>query len=283
MKIIFPEVATNPIAIEAIKSFPDIDFLPATSLDEAAKQLASGTADSMLSGLDYPSRDVLIAYRDHLPLKSDYFSSCFICQKDDTVFALADGGVNKLPTKEQLYTTVKDTAITFSTYTGEIPRIAMLSYSTHGSGGKNPDLEKIHYVITQIRQNYPDWPIDGEMQLDAAINPKVAAKKTSDSPVAGQANILIVPDLNSGNILYKSLEQFAGFTCAGPIIQGFTTPLADLSRGSTIEDVILTIKVMLKLCLEESVGGHDRDRKGASPITTGASDPVSEKHNLSIT
>ena len=244
MKIIFPEVATNPVAVEAIKSFPDIDFLPATSLGEAAKQLASGAANSMLSGLDYPSRDVLIAYRDHLPLKSDYFSSCFICQKGNTVFALADGGVNKLPTKEQLYITVKDTTITFRAYTGETPRIAMLSYSTHGSGGKNPDLEKIHYVIAQIRQNYPDWLIDGEMQLDAAVNPKVAAKKTPESLVAGQANILIVPDLNSGNILYKSLEQFAGFTCAGPIIQGFDIPLADLSRGSTVEDITLTIEVL---------------------------------------
>jgi phosphotransacetylase len=244
MKIIFPEIGNNPVAREAIESFPDIDFLPATSLSEAAKQLASGAADSMLSGLDYPSRDVLIAYKNHLPLQSNFFSSCFICQKDNTVFALADGGVNKLPTKEQLYTTVKDTAITFSTYTGETPRIAMLSYSTHGSGGKNPDLEKIHFVIAKIRQNYPDWLIDGEMQLDAAVNPKVAAKKTPESPVAGQANILIVPDLNSGNILYKSLEQFAGFTCAGPIIQGFDIPLADLSRGSTIEDTILTIEVL---------------------------------------
>ncbi len=247
MKIIFPEVATNPVAIEAIKSFPDIDFLPATSLDKAAKQLVSGAADSMLSGLDYPSRDVLIAYKNHLPLRSNFFSSCFICQKDNTVFALADGGVNKLPTKEQLYTTVKDTAITFRAYTGETPRIAMLSYSTHGSGGKNPDLEKIHYVIAQIRQNYPNWLIDGEMQLDAAINPRIAAKKTPNSTIKGQANILIVPDLNSGNILYKSLEQFADFTCAGPIIQGFEMPLADLSRGSTTEDIVLTIKVLTKL------------------------------------
>ncbi len=247
MKIIFPEIATNPIAIEAIKSFPDIDFLPATSLGEAAKQLASGVADSMLSGLDYPSRDVLIAYKNHLPLKSDFFSSCFICQKSNTVFALADGGVNKLPTKEQLYTTVKDTAITFRAYTGETPRIAMLSYSTHGSGGKNPDLEKIYYTIEKIHQNHPDYLIDGEMQLDAAINPRVAAKKVPDSPIKGTANVLIVPDLNSGNILYKSLEQFAGFTCAGPIIQGFEMPLADLSRGSTTEDIVLTIKVLRSL------------------------------------
>ena len=82
------------------------------------------------------------------------------------------------------------------------------------------------------------------MQLDAAINPQVANKKTPNSPLKGQANVLIVPDLNSGNILYKSLEQFAGFTIAGPIIQGFNIPLADLSRGSTIEDTILTINVI---------------------------------------
>ena len=82
------------------------------------------------------------------------------------------------------------------------------------------------------------------MQLDAAINPAISAKKFPSSQVAGKANILITPDLNSGNILYKALEQFGGFVCAGPIIQVFEKPLADLSRGSSLEDVILTIKVI---------------------------------------
>ena len=89
------------------------------------------------------------------------------------------------------------------------------------------------------------------MQLDAATNPRIAAKKTPDSPIKGQANILITPDLNSGNILYKSLEQFGGFTIAGPIIQGFRIPLADLSRGSTVDDIILTIKVIQKQLQKE--------------------------------
>ena len=84
------------------------------------------------------------------------------------------------------------------------------------------------------------------MQLDAAVNPNVASKKIPDSPIQGDANILITPDLNSGNILYKSLEQFGGFTIAGPIIQGFKIPLADLSRGSTVQDTILTIDVIQK-------------------------------------
>jgi len=244
MKILFPELSTNIIAKQAAKSFPDIEFIPTESLDQAASLLKSGAADSMISGLDYSSRDVLLTYKDHIPLSSDFFSSCFICQKGDQILAIADGGVNKTPTKEQLYTIVKDTAKTYKTFTGNQPKIAMLSYSTYGSGGKNPDLDKIHYCIDQIKQNYPNYIIDGEMQLDAAINPQVAKKKTPDSPLQGQANILIVPDLNSGNILYKSLEQFAGFTIAGPIIQGFIIPLADLSRGSTVEDTILTINVI---------------------------------------
>lgn len=245
MKIIFPELE-NPIVKEAIKIFPEIDFVPASSLDEAAEKLKNNEADSMISGIDYSSRDVAITFKNHIPLKSDYFSSCFICKNNDKLLALADGGINKLPTKEQLYTIVEDTAETFKTFTKEQPKIAMLSYSTKGSGGKNPDLEKIYYVIDKMKQNHPDYIIDGEMQLDAAINPRVAAKKTPNSLLKGDANILITPDLNSGNILYKSLEQFAGWTCAGPIIQGFEIPLADLSRGSTTEDIILTIDVIKK-------------------------------------
>lgn len=243
MKIVFPEL-NNPTAKEATENFPDVTFLPAPNLKTAAKMLNDNKADSMISGLDYPSRDVLIAYKNNLPLESDFFSSCFICERGNTHFALADGGVNKLPTGEQLYTIVEDTATTFNAYYGEQPKIAMLSYSTNGSGGKNPDLEKIHFVINKIRNNHPDWLIDGEMQLDAAINPEISAKKFPSSQIAGHANILIVPDLNSGNILYKSLERFGNFTIAGPIIQGFAMPLADLSRGSTIDDIVLSIKVL---------------------------------------
>ena len=245
MKIIIPEL-NNPTIKEAVQSFPDVDFISADSLESAADTLNNGTADSMLSGLDYASRDVLLAYKASIPLKSDYFSSSFICQKGNQLYALADGGVNKLPTKEQLYTIVEDTAATFQAYTNAQPKIAMLSYSTNGSGGKNPDLEKIHFVINEIRNNHPDWLIDGEMQLDAAIDPEISHKKFPASQIKGDANVLITPDLNSGNLLYKAMERFGGFTIAGPIIQGFQLPLADLSRGSTIADVKLTLDVLIK-------------------------------------
>ena len=245
MKIIIPEL-DNPNIKQAIQYFPDIEFIPAPDLSTATIMLAEGKADSMVSGLEYSSRDVLLAYKDHIPLKSPYFSSCFICKKPNYSLTLADGGVNKLPDAEKLYTIVEDTTYTHLAYFGTTPKIAMLSYSTYGSGGKNPDLAKIHQVIDQIKKNHPDWLIDGEMQLDSAVSPTVSAKKTPTSPLKGSANILITPDLNSGNILYKSLERFGGFTIAGPIIQGFTFPLADLSRGSTVEDIILTIDVIRK-------------------------------------
>lgn len=258
MKIVFPELAQNSIARQAIHGFPAIEFLPAPDLNTATQLVASGQADSMISGLDYSSRDVLIAYKDHLPLRSAFFSSCFICERENPTthqtehFAIADGGVNKLPDADKLYTIVEDTATTYETYYDEQPKIAMLSYSTYGSGGKNPDLTKIHSVIDKIRIHHPNWLIDGEMQLDAAITPEVAAKKIPGSPLKGQANVLVVPDLNSGNILYKSIERFGNFTVAGPIIQGFTIPLADLSRGSTASDTTLTIKVIQKL-LERNI------------------------------
>ncbi len=245
MKIVFPELINNQIAKEAIKNFPDIEWLSANTLDEAATMVANDTADSLISGLDYSSRDVVVACKNHIPLKSNFFSSCFVLKRADGYYlTLADGGINKSPNEDQLYTIVEDTAKTHQTYFNEQPRIAMLSYSTYGSGGKNPDLEKIHFVIDKIKANHPDWLIDGEMQLDAAVNPTVATKKTPNSPLQGHANVLITPDLNSGNIFYKSLEQFGGFTIAGPIIQGFVMPLADLSRGSTTEDIILTINVI---------------------------------------
>ena len=251
MKIVIPELK-NSIIQEAITSFPDIEFFDSPNLETAVNHVASGNADSMLSGLDYSSRDVLLAYKDAIPLKSQYFSSCFICQKGDELYALADGGVNKHPNKDQFLCLIEDTANTYISFTGDQPRIAILSYSTNGSGGKNPDLDKFHFAITQIRQNHPDWLIDGEMQLDAAINPEIAHKKFPNSAIQGRANILITPDLNSGNILYKSMERFGGFTIAGPIIQGFTKPLADLSRGSTVADVILTIEVIESLINEQS-------------------------------
>lgn len=257
MKIICPEIA-NPGVARAFQSFPSITPVEAAGLEEAVSLLAAGEADSILTGLDYSTRDVLLAFKEHLPLKSKFFSSCFVCQRREQYLVLADGGVIKQPDTEQLYTIVEDTARTFEQFFGTQPKIAMLSYSTQGSGGRNPDLKKIYAAIEQIRQSHPEWAIDGEMQLDAAVVPAIGERKMPASLVAGHANILICPDLNSGNILYKGLEHLGGWTMAGPIVQGFEMPLADLSRGSSIEDIRLTLRVLQKL--------HNEQRKVSSAV-----------------
>ena len=124
----------------------------------------------------------------------------------------------------------------------------MLSFSTLGSGGRDETISLSQAVVEKVRETHPEILIDGEMQLDAAINPRVGEKKAPNSPVAGHANVLIVPDLNSGNILYKAMEQFGNFTAAGPILQGFNAPVSDLSRGSTVEDILAVIEAELALC-----------------------------------
>ncbi len=141
MKIVFPEL-DNSLAKAATEEFPDITFLPASNLETAAKMLNDNKADSMISGLDYPSRDVLIAYKNNLPLKSDYFSSCFICERGNTHFALADGGVNKLPTKDQLYTIVEDTATTLMLIMASSPKSPCFPIPLMVAAAKTPTSKK---------------------------------------------------------------------------------------------------------------------------------------------
>ncbi len=246
MKIVIPEF-DDPMIREVVDTCKNVAIVPAKDLQTATDLVNSGTVDAMISGYKYSTRDVILAFKNNFPMSSEYFSSCFICSKNGHNLALADGGVNKDPTKEQLYCIVEDTAKTYWDCFNNQPKIAMLSYSTNGSGGNNPDLEKIDYVISRVRETHPDWLIDGEMQLDTATDFRVSEKKYPNSLIKGHANVLIVPDLNSGNILYKSLEYLGGWKVAGPIVQGFTLPLADLSRGSAAENVKYTIEIIERL------------------------------------
>lgn len=259
MKIVFPELE-NPIIKEAVSEVagvdPDFEAVSASSLEEACSLCKNGAADALIAGIDYTTRDMVLACRDYLGMAENpiagtsgkIFSSCFVMEKQGAdTFILADAGVTKNPTAEQLVDIVLQTYETALRVLDDEPRIAMLSFSTFGSA-RDESIDKIHEVISRVRTLRPEIKIDGEMQLDAAINPRIAEKKAPSSPVAGHANVLIVPDLNSGNILYKSLEQFGGYTAAGPILQGFIKPCSDLSRGSTKEDVLLVIDTVKKLC-----------------------------------
>lgn len=277
-RIVFPEI-NHPYVQEAIKlakqKFPDFEAIGADNLEHACAAVKAGVADSMIAGIDYTSRDVILAARDIIGVKNPRqlekptFSASFIFTKENkatplgqSVFILGDAAACKHPSFDQLYDITLETHETATKYFKYLdnnstdsalnnfltPRIAMLSFSTLGSGGKDETISLTQTVVEKVRETHPEILIDGEMQLDAAINPRVGEKKAPNSPVAGHANVLIVPDLNSGNILYKAMEQFGNFIAAGPILQGFNAPVSDLSRGSTVEDILAVIEVELALC-----------------------------------
>ena len=246
MKIVIPEYK-NPIMKKAMAAQEDIDFVPAESLTEALVKLRDGEVDALVAGIDITTRDMVLACKDNLEKTNKYFSSCFVMKKENKTMIIADAGVCKNPNAEMLKAIVLETYDTAKAVLDEGPRIAMLSFSSFGSGGVDPSIEKIQEVVKAIKSENPEIQIDGEMQLDMAICPEVAAKKAPESAVAGNANVLICPDLNSGNILYKSMERFGGYTAAGPILQGFNAIVSDLSRGSTAEDVVLIFETLKKL------------------------------------
>ncbi|MCQ2570828.1 MAG: hypothetical protein MJ154_01075 [Candidatus Saccharibacteria bacterium] len=253
-KIVFPE-ANNEFIKEAASKLSDIcePVLIDEKVEESAARVLDGEADAMIAGIDYSSRDVILATRDTIGIADGKktFSSLFVAKfPNGKRVILSDGATCKNPTSAQLADIIELAHDAAAKILDEQPRVAVLSFSTFGSGGKDPSMDKTAEAIAMIRERRSDILIDGEMQLDAAVNPRVGEKKAAThggSEVAGHANVLIVPDINSGNILYKSLEQFAGATVAGPILLGFAKPVSDLSRGSTVEDVILTAESLIKL------------------------------------
>ena len=261
-KILFPESYNEYIQAAAahLRSEGVCEpVLELCDLPAACKMLADGEVDAMVAGIDYSSRDVILACRDVLgmagpepaPGEKKIFSSLFVADfPDGRRIILGDGATCKNPTEMQLADIVELINDAASRIFGEDPRIAMLSFSTFGSGGSDPSMDKIRDAISLVRNRRPDIVVDGEMQLDAAVNPRIGEKKATikgGSEVAGHANVLITPDINSGNILYKSVEQFAHAKLAGPILLGFNYPVSDLSRGSTPEDVVFTTECLMKL------------------------------------
>ena len=152
------------------------------------------------------------------------------------VLIFADGGVIPEPTQDQLVDIAVDSARQFQRMTGNEPRVAMLSFSSHGSA-RHPRAEFVRATVERIRQKAPGLVVDGELQFDAAVVPAVADRKVPQSPLGGRANVLVFPSLEAGNISYKIAQRLGGYTAIGPLLQGLNGGWHDLSRGCSADDI----------------------------------------------
>lgn len=249
-RVVFPE-GDNHIIQQAARALEESGAVQPVLLDgkedaisRGATMLTSGEADVMVAGIDHPTKDVLRAGLKIVGLAPDirYASSFFVIDipqfqgGEQGLLLFADCGMNIQPNAEQL-TAIAVASAGGAASLGWEPRVAMLSYSTKGSAGGD-SVELVTQALRLVKTERPDILIDGELQLDAAIVPAIGQKKSPDSPVAGRANVLVFPDLDSGNIAYKLAEHLASGHAYGPILQGFARPISDLSRGSSVDDVI---------------------------------------------
>lgn len=180
-------------------------------------------------------------------------SSCFIMiapekhkYNPDGVAIFADCAINIEPTAEQLADIAVSSAKTAKAIAGLEPRVAMLSFSTKGSGNDDKftqTVPKVQKATELAKAMAPDLALDGEFQFDAAVAPEVGQLKAPDSKVAGHANVFVFPNINAGNIGYKIAQRFGGYMAIGPVCQGFAKPLNDLSRGCSVEDIVATVAV----------------------------------------
>ena len=201
-----------------------------------------GIADSLLGGATYSTADTVRPALQLIKTRpgSSVVSSCFILVRpsatgDNEVLAMGDCAINIKPTEDQLVEIAYASAECGKIF-GIDPKVAFLSYSTLGSG-KGEDVDKMRNAAAKAKAAYPDLPIEGEIQFDAAVSPRVAKTKCPDSAVAGHANVFIFPDINAGNIGYKIAQRLGNFEAYGPILLGLNAPINDLSRGCNAEEV----------------------------------------------
>ncbi len=201
-----------------------------------------GVADALLGGATYSTADTVRPALQLIKTKpeNNIVSSCFILVRpratgENEVLAMADCAININPTEDELVEIAGEASKCAKIF-GVEPQVAFLSYSTHGSGS-GETVDKMRNAALKARKKYPDLPIEGEMQFDAAVSPRVARTKCPESEVAGHANTFIFPDINSGNIGYKIAQRMGNFDAYGPILLGLNAPVNDLSRGCNASEV----------------------------------------------
>ncbi|MCT9008875.1 phosphate acetyltransferase [Streptomyces sp. NPDC054766] len=202
-----------------------------------------GLADGMVSGAVHSTAATIRPAFEIIKTRpeSRIVSSVFFMCLADKVLVYGDCAVNPDPNAEQLCDIAISSAATAQQF-GVEPRIAMLSYST-GTSGSGADVDKVREATELVRQRRGDLRIEGPIQYDAAVEPSVAATKLPESEVAGQASVLIFPDLNTGNNTYKAVQRSAGAIAVGPVLQGLRKPVNDLSRGALVQDIVNTVAI----------------------------------------
>ncbi|MDQ0751374.1 phosphate acetyltransferase [Streptomyces africanus] len=202
-----------------------------------------GLADGMVSGSVHSTAATIRPAFEIIKTKpdADIVSSVFFMCLADKVLVYGDCAVNPDPNAQQLADIAIQSATTAEQF-GVEPRIAMLSYST-GTSGSGADVDKVREATELVRARRPDLKIEGPIQYDAAVEPSVAATKLPGSEVAGQASVLIFPDLNTGNNTYKAVQRSAGAIAVGPVLQGLRKPVNDLSRGALVQDIVNTVAI----------------------------------------
>ena len=218
-----------------------------------AMMVRKNKADAMVAGALSATADVLRAGLTIIGTAPGMktASSCFVMDMHnpkwgaDGIMIFSDCAVVPCPTSEQLADIAGAAAESCRTMLGVEPVVAMMSFSTKGSGGKDENVLRVQEGVRIAKEKFPSLCLDGEIQADAALIPSVTEKKAPGSPITGKVNTLIFPDLGAGNIGYKLVQRLAGADAFGPILQGFASPISDLSRGCSIEDIVITSAVTL--------------------------------------